>query len=252
MSEEPRYFPKAPVVEAIFHIEAPGRRETGGAVFPEIARREVDEGEYPEMKPILQAQFEFQAVWKTGEARTKGESLQTGVIFRSADGRRAIQFRADGMSFHRLAPYTSYEEEMPEFQKYWDVFRRIAEPKATVRQGLRFINRIQLPPGVGFESIGEYAKITPAFAMAGELEPMHLLSRVRLRHPPTGSKAYVTFALPEPAADPLVLLFDLDVAGNESLAVDSPRLPEVFGQLRELKNRLFAGSLHEKCLDLFR
>jgi len=245
-------FPNAPIVEAIFNIEAPGIFDYKGGEFADRARPLIDSVVFSSDKPLIEAGITLTADQMTGETQSESESKFMGMEFRSNERSQVMQFRCDGFSFHQLSPYTSYETVIREVEKYWPEYLKMGKPKATIRQGLRFINRIQLPENVGFEDLGDYAKITPTFALKDELEPQNLLSRVQLRDPDTKNEAFVTFALADSSAKRLELIFDIDVASHQGFEVNDPELWSSFAELRGLKNRLFVGSLHKKCLDLFR
>ena len=245
------HFPNAPIVEAIFHIEAAAQIAVSSEEFVKQARELVSSETFPQMGEMLEFGVQLETDLATGETRSNNESSWRGVEFRSEERSQVIQFRSNGMSFHQLQPYTSHEEILPQFQKYWSAYAGIAGIRSSIRQSLRFVNRIQLPVGTSIDKIGEFAKISPSFALVDELEPQNLLSRVQLRDPATGIQALVAFALADPGKLPLELIFDIDVAMSRSLEPSDPELWSGFAQLRDLKNRIFCGSLHQKCLDLF-
>lgn len=252
MSDESPHFPNAPVVEAIFAIEAPARFSESPADFREAARQAIPEDAFPEMRDLFEIGMHFEGDLATGEAQAGGESNWRGVAFQGGEDSQVIQFRSNGMSFHQLHPYTSHETVLHLLRHHWRIFAELAHPKSTTRQSLRFINRIRLPETASIGDLGDFAKIAPPFALVDELEAQNLLSRVRLRDPVTGILAFVTFALQDPNKSPLELIFDIDVASHRSFGVSDPELWDDFSQLRDLKKRIFRGSLHQNCLDLFK
>lgn len=251
MLDKPLHFPNAPIAEAIFAIEAPARFSVSPAEFKAAARDAIPEDAFPEMRDIFKIGMRFEGNLATGETQAGSESNWQGVAFQGGEDSQVIQFRSNGMSFHQLQPYTSHETIMPLLQQYWRIFAELAHPKSTTRQSLRFINRIRLPEEASMEEVDAFTRITPTFALVDQLEAQHLLSRVRLRDPETGILAFVTFALPDPNKRPLELIFDIDVVSQRAFGVPDPEIWEDFSRLRDLKNRIFCGSLHQKCLDLF-
>jgi len=252
MVDEVTNYRKAPIVEAIFHIEAPSRSDLEPDIFQSTIHKMLDQNVFPEARTMHLIDFTVRASGEAGVTHTEDRSRWGGASFTSLSGEEVIQFRKEGMSYHRLAPYSSFEEVFPQFQKYWGIYSELAKPLATIRQGLRFINRIQLPIGSTFSDLGKFARITPKFALSGEWEPMNMLSRVQLKDPETGHVAMVSFSLGEPDSESPVLLFDIDVSCGISFAVNDESIWEHFEQLRGLKNQLFTGCLTKKCLNLFK
>ena len=67
--------------------------------------------------------------------------------FRSTDEKHIAQFNRDGFVFSRLEPYLTWEELESEGKRLWNIYKDLAQPVEIQRLGLRFINRIKLPPG---------------------------------------------------------------------------------------------------------
>ena len=252
MAIQDLHFLNAPIAEAIFSIEAAARAPESFAELHSRFREEVPEADFPSQRELMKLGFHFGANERTGQTHAKSESPPGGVAFRDSEQGQEIQFRDGGMSFHRLRPYTSFDEVMPKFQEQWQTFLQVAQPKATSRQSLRFINRITLPPKVEIPDLNDYAQITPAFALDGELVAENLLSRVQLRDPVSNDLALVSFAIANPGQSPLELILDIEVSNERSFAIDEKALWDEFSRLRDLKNRIFSSSLHKKCLELFK
>jgi len=67
-----------------------------------------------------------------------------GMTFASADARRILQFRRDGFTLNRLAPYEGWDSMRREAIAQFDVFRAIAPVVSIDRVALRTVNRIVL------------------------------------------------------------------------------------------------------------
>jgi uncharacterized protein (TIGR04255 family) len=71
----------------------------------------------------------------------------------SADGSRAIQLGEGFLSINRLPPYISWEDFIPSVHEAVAAYVEIAKPKGIARIGLRYLNRVFLPP---HDDIAEY------------------------------------------------------------------------------------------------
>ena len=68
----------------------------------------------------------------------------TGYAFHSSDNKDIVQFRRDGFSFSRLAPYTAWEDVSEKTVGFWRLYLETAEPIEVTRLAIRTINRIAL------------------------------------------------------------------------------------------------------------
>ena len=162
------------------------------------------------------------------------------------------QFNRDGFVFSRLEPYPDWSSFSDEGLSLWRIFKEIAQPVQINRAGLRFINRIELPPEN--PRLDEYIKSAP--------EPPQNLDL-----PFLGFMHHETLAVPEhPYAINLIrtiqppqgetgkgmgLIFDIDVFTIKPLDLDETGLARILEEMRWLKNKVFFGSITEKALGGF-
>ncbi|MCF6312165.1 MAG: TIGR04255 family protein [Verrucomicrobiales bacterium] len=245
------HFSKAPIVEAIFDFQAASTLERDFETFADESRQMVG-ADFPTCKKVAFNNFEItQRSPETAELVT--DSGWLGCEYLNAEENQVLRFRKDGMSFHKLTPYTSYSELLPEVQKYWQQFAEFAQPKSITRLGLRFVNRVQLPAGTKFESLSDYVKVVPHVSLPEESHIQNLLSRVQIQDPDTDNKANISFSnLQSSTGDLEAILLDIDAWSEAGCVPESEEIWTQLESLRELKNRLFAGSFTEKCLSLFK
>jgi uncharacterized protein (TIGR04255 family) len=176
-----------------------------------------------------------------------------GVRFRSTDGKHIVQFKRDGFVFSRLEPYLTWEQLYGESQTLWAIFKELAQPAEIQRVGLRYINRIKLPPGeLRLEDF-----IQPAPSAPRELDLPFL-----------GFTHHDTLAVPghpyainvirtiQPPRDPgdagIALILDIDVFTTPSFDLEEIELDRRLLEMRWLKNKVFFGSITKRALELFR
>lgn len=68
-----------------------------------------------------------------------------GQEFRSANPVEIVRAKSDGFSFHKLPPYTSWEEWKPRAAQAFDSYRKLVHPKRLTWASVRYVNRILVP-----------------------------------------------------------------------------------------------------------
>jgi len=113
MSAAP-HFPSAPVVEAIFAIEAPARFPGSPADFKEAARKAVPEDVFPEMQDLFEIGMRFEGDLATGKTQSDFESNWRGVtFFRHRRGQPPILWDFGPGDVERFLPIAGSEK--PDF-----------------------------------------------------------------------------------------------------------------------------------------
>lgn len=119
-------------------------------------------------------------------------------------------------------------------------------PSKIVRVASRFINRIPLPPGESFEKT-----FATTFALAPDLPQAvaGFLLRVVIPFEQEQVMAIVTQSLDAGGTE---CIFDLDVFAEQPEGFSQDEAWNKLESLREVKNRLFFGSLTPAALDQFK
>jgi uncharacterized protein (TIGR04255 family) len=159
------------------------------------------------------------------------------------------QFRVDGFTFSKLEPYTTWEEVFAEALRLWAIYRRLAEPAQVSRLAVRYINRLQL---TGMTDIGQYLEAPPALPAPMPQRLREFLTRVYVVDDRTDASAVIVQALEPPEGPNMAsVLLDIDAFCQVSLPPDDPSLPEIFEQLRSLKNDIFYASITETTAEKY-
>jgi uncharacterized protein (TIGR04255 family) len=56
------------------------------------------------------------------------KSALAAFQFLKNDEKQLVQFRNEGFSFNRLAPYTTLDDYLPQIKKNWEIYRIVAAP----------------------------------------------------------------------------------------------------------------------------
>jgi uncharacterized protein (TIGR04255 family) len=162
-----------------------------------------------------------------------------------------VQFRGDGFSFNRIAPYEDLDEYLSEIRRTWQIYVDLAAPVTIRRIGLRYINRILLPLGGSIINLDEYLHL-------GSNLPNDMVLRFNeysAIEQATGNEFKVRIVIDELERLDQPLAVILDIAGSHRRSSD-PQIWEnieaAFFALRRMANAVFRSSLTEQCLNLFR
>ncbi|MGI8979307.1 MAG: TIGR04255 family protein [Pirellulaceae bacterium] len=235
---------RAPIVEGLIDI----RVEKSAAVSVQVLKNAADElaEEFPSRKErrIWMGQISLsQAAAASISTSAEGPD---GIILHTADEKWVAQFRLDGFTFSRLNPYTNWDELRAKAAELWAKYQAAAQPSKIVRVATRFINRIPLPPGESFEKT-----FSTTFSLSPELPQAvaGFLLRVVIPFEQEQAVAIVTQSLEGGGTE---CLFDLDVFAEQPEGFSSEAAWDRLESLRDLKNRLFFGSLTPEALEGFK
>ena len=241
---EPRRLKHAPIREAVVDIRVP-------PVPPSSldALRELAKGlEYP----VVHEAFEFLGQFNLGPQGMMAQGQQSRPSgFRAVSESRSqiVQFRLNGMAVSRLEPYESWEQLVAEAKQLWLAFREAAHPEGATRLGLRYINHVRVPyPG---SDLRDYFAGLPDLPKEWPQAVSSFLFRQTLHDDLTGAAVNITHALADDVdEDRIGVIFDIDAYREASFGVDDPELWGTFGDLRDLKNRIFFSGVTEATLSL--
>ncbi len=164
-----------------------------------------------------------------------------GYHFRNSEGDKIVQFRLDGFTFNKLRPYTTWAELRAEAETLWTQYASLLPEVQVTRLGVRYINEIWVPLGVGFETIFvEPLRRSLGFEKGQVRES---LERLQVSSQDALERTIVTRLAREEKAGFAVIL-DIDAfAVAPDGAFKSGDVWERIDELRDLKNKIFFSSL---------
>src|SRR6266542_2418113 len=98
---------------------------------------------YPKLERLWGGELEL--AMRPQEAIASARPGIQALRFRQDDGKQLVQVREHGFSFNRLAPYDSLDAYLPEIERTWSLYAKLAAPVEMQSVRLRYINRIPLP-----------------------------------------------------------------------------------------------------------
>lgn len=248
---DPFKLPQPPIVEAVLDIDCdiPPNLD-----FSEVEARmgEALSADYPKRRKqfVHEAKMDMKP---DEEPKLTARQGLSSLQFVSEDDSQIVQARVAGFSFNRLAPYSSFDEYLPEIEKCWSIYCDVVRPIQVRKIGLRYINRVLLPLGGGTVNLAEYLKVSPNLPEGSGLQFADFFHQHRAGDPKTGNQANIILASQPHEDGQLPLLLDIEVFRHERLEPEAlSGWMDKIGSLRTLKNHIFEYSLTKTCLNLFR
>jgi uncharacterized protein (TIGR04255 family) len=234
----------APIAEAVIDFRVVRQEQVSAEAFADLGSSIGEQ--YTKTGSIQSIEARFGVI----HGKPSGASqIQTDLGIRYESTTEIVQFRVDGFTFSKIAPYTTWEEVSVEAFRLWEIYVDAAKPRQVSRVAVRYINQMQLP---AVKDLGEYLTAPPQLPEPIPQTVRDFLTRVNVRDDRRNASAVIVQAL-EPQIDPktISLLLDIDAFREMNEKSDDPGLVLVFEHLRELKNDIFFASITEKIVEKY-
>jgi uncharacterized protein (TIGR04255 family) len=244
-----------PIVEAVldFDCDLPAGLNLQQA---KEAARELFGSSYPTVRTTYRQQHTIQLT-TGGEqitpAEPSAEVAVQGYQFVSEDGRQLVQLRAEGFSFNRLAPYSSFDDYLPEIKRVWQMYIKLI-PVTRIRAiRLRYINRLWLPMTQQRIDLDQFLKIGPRTPDEDRLTLASFATQFSAIENNTREMLNLVLVTEAPTKDHLPVILDITVASPLQVTTpgDWALIETMLVSLRQLKNRVFENTVTQKCIELF-
>ena len=240
-----RHLSKAPIREAVLDLRVP-RVDEGLLDQLRAAMASLETfGEIHEMRQGSVV-FRFSPEGKP-ESRVEGGEV-IGMRGTSEDGLWAVQFRLNGLTFSRLAPYSDWAQFSDRARLFVERFLDIVAPRYVERLALRYVNHFRLPyPG----EMEEHFVGLPHIPAALPQFVSNLISRVTVHDPERDFSAHITHSLLDDL-DPekMGFILDIDAFRTSEFSPEVENLWETFDALRVFKNQIFFELITERNAEL--
>ena len=240
---------RPPIAEALIDFRSPDNEGLVPASLLPV--REALQGRFPhvEERHSVQATFQIQEAQPVVQSRTTGFH---GLFLKSADSLDVAQFRRDGFTVNRLAPYRGWRSLKSMALELLPLFLKHGRPERLSRVATRFINRLTLPISTG-QSSSDYLAVTPTLP-TGYPPLRSFLTRVTVHDAETGLSANVSHSLESSDSPYPTVLLDIDVfteiPANAQLTVEGAS--EILERMRALKNTLFFATITDRAAALYK
>ncbi|MGH8612273.1 MAG: TIGR04255 family protein [Gammaproteobacteria bacterium] len=249
--EEPfQHLPLAPIVEAVIDIRARAVTVLEEALVKPSLEAKLSGYQFLDSQREIEHKFTLEGGEPPGlMLRDLGWK---GLRFQSTDKKHIAQFNRDGFVFSRLESYQSWEQLYEEGMRLWHVYVELAQPIEIHRIGLRYINRIQLPPDE--LRFGDYLEAAPVPPKGLDLSFHGFMHQDTLSVPdhPYAINVIRTIQPPNvPSGMGLGLIIDIDVFTIKGVELNEAAMEQRWLEMRWLKNKVFFASVTSNALQLF-
>lgn len=250
MNPENAPIPGAPIIEAVVDIDCDLPPDLEITSLAEAAGEALRD-DYPKFRKKLLQEHIFTKKGEDPPEIKVNEGLGA-LQFISSDDKQLIQFRPNGFSFNRLAPYHSMNDYFAEIERGWQLFLKLANPIVVRKLSIRMINRIPLPIIDDRLELQNFLKIYPKLPETGSpLSLLGFLDQHRALDNETGNHVNIVKTTENPRDGKLPLILDIEAFYPCQLDPnDWKPLRDRLDSLRSLKNRIFRNTIiTDQCLN---
>lgn len=248
MSEFPK-LPNPPAVEAILDVKVVFPKGVELAALADL--HEVFKDGYPQKEEMRSLEFGFEQEAGSQPRTLTRDHGVVGYRFISEDRKELVQCRKDGFTFNLLKPYTGWVDVEAKATSAWAAYRAVFPQAQITRVALRYINQILVPMPTPPLNMDEFFTVNLPCPKVDGLSFVGFMGQSVLLDHTTGLEANWIFAH-QPNSDPekLGVVLDIDVFAQGAKALET-EVPVLWQTMRELKNRLFFGSITANTEELF-
>jgi len=240
-----RYLKNAPIVEALIDIRAKNPSSFQVKEFSSL--RETLKADYPTVDERRSLEWKGTIAGKQIAQTIEDKGLY-GYFFKTSDGKSVVQFRGDGFTFSRLAPYTNWDTVLSEARRLWELYSSKALPEVITRIAIRYINKLDLP--LPIHDFSDYLTAPPRIPDSLPQEVSQFLTRVVIHE--SDITANIIQALERsPTPEHVAIILDIDVFKLRETGFNENSVWSELVQLRILKNRIFFESITEEAARLY-
>ena len=202
---------------------------------------------YAERKKVMMGHLRGQFEGGVLTATTKQD--QMGYAFVGGEGKHVAQFRVNGFTFSRLAPYQTWERLRSEAKALWESYRQIVGGLPVVRVGLRYVNQLDLP--MPMRDFRDFIRLYPEVSADLSQQLAGFFLQVQIPQEDLGAMLILNEAMVPPSGpDVASVVLDIDVF-KQGLKLESD--DEVWSSLEALrlrKNLIFEGCITNNTREL--
>lgn len=243
-----KHLDNAPITEAVIDLRV--RRDGSITESDYQALHDAIREEFPGSDTLYTRTFQFR-IDKPDQPIDSIDHGIGGYRYTSSDKTYVVQFRNDGFSLSRLAPYETWDILKAKANRLWEIYRNGTKPSAITRVAVRYINTILLQFIEGKIDLEDYFLIVPTVPPELPQATVSSLSQLKLHDIESGASANFNISTMKIEENGLPILFDIDVFKGGEFQVDSHEYWDLLEKLRELKNKIFFHSITGKTLELF-
>ena len=239
-----RHYDKAPIKEAIIDIQI----ESPSLTLTNFEKVEISPPVgYAERRTVMMGQLRGQL--EGGILTATAKQDQMGYAFVGGEGKHVVQFRVNGFTFSRLAPYQTWEQFRSEAKTLWESYRQIVGALPVVRVGLRYVNQLDLP--LPMRDFRDFIRLYPEVSADLTQQLAGFFLQVQIPQEDLGAMLILNEAMVPPSGpDVASVVLDIDVFKQGLKLESDDEIWNVLEALRLRKNLIFEGCITNNMREL--
>ena len=171
-----------------------------------------------------------------------------GLEYRALSGDSLVRARLGGFSFHRLPPYTSWEEWTPRAYELLEIYLAASRPTAITRVGVRYLNYVALSTA---GDLSHYFNTYPEIAPGIPPTVAGFFMQVTIPHPDPGNYVVLRQAMIPPPENAVAQIV-LDIQALRILAAPPQSdLKPIIASLHDIEIETFERCITNRTRELF-
>lgn len=240
-----RHYDKAPIKEAIIDIQIKNSQSVTLANLEKVAISPP--WGYTERQKLMLGQLRGQLEGGTLTATTKQDPM--GYAFVGGEEKHIVQFRINGFTFSRLAPYQTWEQLRNEARTLWESYRQVVGVLPVVRVGLRYVNQLDIP--MPMRDFRDFIRLYPEVSSDLPQQLAGFFVQVQIPQDDLGAMLILNEAMvPPPRPDVASVVLDIDVFKPGLKLESDDEVWDVLEKLRLRKNLIFEGCITNNMREL--
>jgi uncharacterized protein (TIGR04255 family) len=208
---------------------------------------------YSNVKPISHHSVGFK-ISDIGEPDfVANQPVLRGYRFENPDRGYVAQFQTNGFTFSKVGSYKDWMSFKQEAMTLWNIYKTGWSNISFKRVATRYINEIMIPlmenATIEYDEFVENGPKLPR-QMGESLE--NYFSRLTIPIPDIDAHAIVILSLDAFRGNEAPIVLDIDVFKERTEELTENMVWEYLDRLREVKNKIFFGSITEKTIGLLR
>jgi len=232
-----RHYARAPVQESLVQVRVADTQRVSLDQLRDI--RFVHSHSLEKPVPIVNQDVEVTQA--PDASKVMSAARQVGYQFRDSDRHEIVRTELDAFSFHKLAPYTGWEDWAPRVRTAWQSFIAVSKPQTIRRVSVRYVNRLELPPQ---GELKDYLLTAPDIAPGLPQLLSGYAMQVSLPWTDGATEVVVRQAMISPPRPNIAaILLDIEAGQTANRAYDEESLFRTIEDLHAIENEVF-----ERCI----
>jgi uncharacterized protein (TIGR04255 family) len=239
-----RHYDKAPIKEAIIDIQI---ENPSSLALDNFEKLEIPPQGYAGRQKVMMGQLRGQ--FERGILTATANQNQLGYAFVGGEEKHVIQFKVNGFTFSRLAPYQTWEQLRNEAKTLWERYRQVVGPIPVVRVGLRYVNQLDLPMPI--RDFRDFIRFYPEISADLPQLMAGFFLQVQIPQEDLGAMLFLNGAMVPPSGpDVASVVLDIDVF-KQGLKLESDgEIWDMLEALRLRKNLIFEACITNNTREL--